>query len=396
MNQLVSPHAPFVARRLHDCGLSSAAGEKPMRIGVLCHGFGSGSSRAAIDLAQALHRCGNPTFLITLGRPRWLVPKHLHHICIAVKNASQSLEADWTPAEVARLADSIHEASVRADLDVLNYHYGFPFAQACQLLSECPAHRMPAIVATLHGGDIARAERNHAAREALLEGLDAAQAVLTVSQAYGQRLQALAASKTRCQVIPNFLPAERAAVRAPLRTVSATPNVVHVSNFKPVKNVQQCGQAFLALRRRQRCNLLLAGDGPHRRSLQALLRTCGGSVRFLGQQADSRAILARADVLLITSSAESFSLVALEAMTAGVPVVAPRLAGLSETVIDGEGGLLFTPGRPADAALKILRLIRCPELYRRISYSAQSASRRYSEARTVESYLNLFAGLCAA
>ncbi len=99
--------------------------------------------------------------------------------------------------------------------------------------------------------------------------------------------------------------------------------------------------------------------------------------------------------MLLASAHESFSIAALEAMAAGVPVIAPRIEGLSDTVSDGEGGLLFTPRRPQDAASKLLKLFNAPHRYRKLGGSAHAAAQRYDEKESVDAYLAIYRSLQA-
>lgn len=369
-----------------------------MRVGILAHGQGSGSTRAALDLAIALHARGVQTLLLTLGQPRWRVPRGLPHRSLLPEGGGLSVEAIdrvWQPAEIACLSQALAWQCRVAGIDVLNYHYGLPFAEACAgaraMLSPSPLR----LIATLHGSDIQRAQGDSAGFDGFWQAVAAADAVVTVSKAYHARLAALAAGGSDCRMIPNFLPAARqvAVARPPLRRPPAMPTLVHVSSFRRVKQVRQVGLVFLALARRMPCRLILVGDGPERPALQAMLRAQRGRVRFMGRQDSSAAVLRQADLLLLASAAESFSLVALEAMAAGVPVVAPRIAGLCETVPHGQAGLLFAPNRPASAVLNVLRLIGSPALQRAMARNAPRLAARFDEGRSVEAYLALFAAV---
>lgn len=363
------------------------------RIGILCHGSGSGSTRAAVDLACALSRMGQPVSLLTLGACRLRVPQGVAHVTLAEPGFPRGLDAAWTTADLHRLARALAEAASTECLRVLHYHYGFPFAEACALMRGIKGMERLPILSTLHGSDIMRAAVSEEDATRLRAALGHADAVTTVSPSYAARLRGI--SGRPCLTVPNFLPRDRRPERrrgGPGRT----PVIIHVSNFRHVKNVGLVGQAYLALRRSRHCRLVLVGDGPHRHALQLLLGPCGDDVRFHGQVKDPLPLLRDADAMLLASMHESFSIAALEAMAAGVPVIGPRIDGFSETVREGEGGLLFTPGRPEDAAGKLLRLFNAPQRYRRLSRSAHAAAQHYDEVASVHAYLALYEGLAPA
>jgi N-acetyl-alpha-D-glucosaminyl L-malate synthase BshA len=139
--------------------------------------------------------------------------------------------------------------------------------------------------------------------------------------------------------------------------------ILHISTFRPVKRIMDCLEimARIGVSDHVRARLVMCGDGPERLEAEAMARRLGvaDSVVFVGKQPQSqiRDYLSVADLLLLPSQTESFGLVALEAMACEVPVIATRVGGLPEVVIDGETGYLFDVGdvdQMAGAALRIL------------------------------------------
>jgi len=113
--------------------------------------------------------------------------------------------------------------------------------------------------------------------------------------------------------------------------------------------------------------LVFVGGGPERAALEALAaeRRRAAHVLFLGERSDARCLVPAFDALVIPSiGREGFGLAAIEAMDAGVPVVASRLGGLPEVVDDGRTGLLVPPGEPAALAAAVGSLLDRPELRR--------------------------------
>lgn len=110
--------------------------------------------------------------------------------------------------------------------------------------------------------------------------------------------------------------------------------------------------------------LLVAGDGPLRGTLEQMARETlqPASAEFLGHVHNMPEFMAACDILAFPSSSEGFGLAVLEAMAAGIPVVASRAASLPEIVADGETGRLVQPSRPDELAEVITELARDPRL----------------------------------
>src|SRR6185369_2762539 len=123
--------------------------------------------------------------------------------------------------------------------------------------------------------------------------------------------------------------------------------LLHNSNFRPLKRVDLVVRVFAEVRRRiPDTVLLLVGDGPERSRVEALVRELGlaDCVCLLGKQRAVADALRHADLFLLPSEQESFGLAALEAQSAGVPVIASRTGGLPELIADGETGVLCPVG----------------------------------------------------
>jgi glycosyltransferase involved in cell wall biosynthesis len=112
--------------------------------------------------------------------------------------------------------------------------------------------------------------------------------------------------------------------------------------------------------------LTIAGDGPDRQRLVEMAGELGitENVAFLGYQTQRqvRELLAQTDAFVLASFAEGVPVVLMEAMAAGVPVVATRIAGIPELVDDGVSGFLVPPGDPKTLADRVDQLLRDPGL----------------------------------
>jgi glycosyltransferase involved in cell wall biosynthesis len=128
---------------------------------------------------------------------------------------------------------------------------------------------------------------------------------------------------------------------------------------------------------------LVAGDGPLRPNLQALAHQLGlrDQVRFLGFRPDLPAVMAAADLLVLSSRWEGCPMVVLEAMALGLPIVATSVGGVPELITDGETGLLVPPENPLALGQAVLRLLSNRELAVRLGQAARERLNTVSHAR---------------
>lgn len=141
--------------------------------------------------------------------------------------------------------------------------------------------------------------------------------------------------------------------------------------------------------------LVLVGDGPERGALSALASDLGVSnhVRFLGHTSERRTLeeIAAADMLVLPSFMEGLPIVLMEAMAIGTPVIASRVAGVPELVVDGESGLLFTPSDWDQLAACINRLAGDEDLRKRLADGGLSAVRSgFDIDRSAAQLLSIF------
>jgi N-acetyl-alpha-D-glucosaminyl L-malate synthase BshA len=274
--------------------------------------------------------------------------------------AAARLDANWRRRDREALVQAIVSVGASAGLDILHFHYGFPFASVAAEVRRRLGRAGPAVVGTLHGTDVSIHGADPRRAAALARWLAGLHALTTVSRDHAELVQR-SIGLTPDAVIPNFVDIARFQPR-PRPAELRRPRIAHVSNFRAVKGPETLARAFALVRRELDAELWLVGDGEGMPRVREILRRAGlePDVRFLGLRHEIETILPHCDLLFVTSRAESFGLAALEAMACGVPVVAPRVGGLPELVADGETGLLYEAGKPAAGAGALLRLLRDP------------------------------------
>ncbi|MBI3447973.1 MAG: glycosyltransferase [Acidobacteria bacterium] len=154
----------------------------------------------------------------------------------------------------------------------------------------------------------------------------------------------------------------------------ASPRLLCVASLSAKKGHPYLLEAFSRLRRTHPgAALVIAGSGPERPSLEGRVRALGlaGSVILAGHRDDARALLARADLLLLASIEEGMPNVLIEAMAAGIPQVATGVGAVPETIDEGITGYVVPPRDPILLASRAERILSDGDLRRRMSAASR-------------------------
>jgi N-acetyl-alpha-D-glucosaminyl L-malate synthase BshA len=370
-----------------------------LRVGIVCHSGLGGSVRVAVGLASALARKGHAVHVfakvLPLGATR-PPPGVSFHGLRAPEPLHPHLHARWAPSDREAFVDLIASV-VRSDaLDVLHFHYALPFAEIAAGVGERLGAERPRLVMTLHGTDVstfgADPELGRDLRSALA-GLDA---VTTVSNDHARLSAEAFGLDPPPEVIPNFVDVRRFRPRlvgsGPGPSPPRPARIVHISNFRRVKDPESVARIFVRIRRQIEAELWLVGDGDGMDRVRSILRAARveDHVRSFGLRRSVHRILRRSQMLLLTSRTESFSLAALEAAACGVPVVAPRVGGLPEVVVHGRTGLLFGAGDEEEAADAARWLLADGDRRRLMGRAAATRARAFSTETIVARYERLY------
>lgn len=361
-----------------------------LRIGLLCHPSVGGSARVAVELAAQLGRRGHDVHLFARSRPFGLAegPPGVSFCALDGGAAAAEpgvLDLGWSEWDIRRAAAGLARSVKERSIDILHFHYAAPFALIADEVRRRLGHARPAIIGTLHGTDVT-ADRDPAEQRAIRSALLRLDAVTAVSANHA----ALAANTLGLgelpAVIPNFVD-QRRFYPHPERT-PGRPRVVHMSNFRAVKDPLRMARIFQTVRRSVDAELWLVGDGAMLPAVRTSLAGCADAVRFLGLRREVRPVLADTDVLLLTSKEESFSLATLEAAACAVPTVAPDVGGLPEVI--GGGGVLYDQDDDQAAVDAVLGLLCDPQRHRLMATAALAQAERFSADVIVPRYEALY------
>jgi L-malate glycosyltransferase len=225
--------------------------------------------------------------------------------------------------------------------------------------------------------------------------------VVCNSQAAARCLIDRGLSKAKTAVIPNGLPDSAFARTEP--ALPRTPGTLRLGMIARMNDTCKNHTAFLRVSAQLAVKIpnlefLLVGDGPLRPSLEAMARELGiaDKIKFMGTRNDIPAVLAAMDVLVLPSVSESLPNVIIEAMAAGVPVVATAVGGIPELVKEGETGFLAPPGDDKQLIAALERMLASPALRTEFGERARKvAVAEYSLTKMRDRFEGLYTSLLA-
>ena len=366
----------------------------PMVIGQICHGSMGGSSRMACRIANALSRGGHEVHLFSREPVPWPVDATVRqHTCGSSTPRKAPLYWDWTDSDRSAFTELLSMAMQAWRFDVLHWHYARPFAGIVGRITRGP--RSPLVVGTLHGTDLSGCLDHPRSLAMLSRELADTDILTTVSHDMYRRCAVLPGALARPQVLPNFIEDDRFVVA---RSPSIPPTIMHVSNFRAVKDIGLLSRLFLAVHHRTGARLCLVGDGPQLPDLRKVLDASAAAshVRYVGATARPEDHFSGGSVLLSTSVQESFGLVLLEAMAAGLPVIARAVGGVAELVEDGVSGMLFNGNHFASTVDRIVALLGSEETLSELRRGGLVRAQAFRESRVIGGYEALYGrGLAA-
>ena len=295
----------------------------------------------------------------------------------------------------------MHEVATQQKLDLLHVHYAIPHATSAWLAKQmlCEAGLDLPVVTTLHGTDITIVGQDHSYHAITKFSIEKSDRVTAVSQHLkDETVRAFGCDNQRVMVIPNFVdPAvfnRRAGDQALRQQLGGGRKVMmHISNMRPVKRVTDVVKIFAAVRREIPSVLVMVGDGPDRSAAEEEARRLDveADVRFLGKIDGVAALLASADLYLLTTDAESFGLSALEAQACGVPVLGYKVGGLPEVVESGVTGHLGAVGDVFGMARAASEILANDARWNAMSTAATGrASSRFATDKVLPQYESLY------
>ncbi|MFN5331792.1 MAG: N-acetyl-alpha-D-glucosaminyl L-malate synthase BshA [Bacteroidota bacterium] len=335
-----------------------------MKIGIVCYPTFGGSGVVATELGKGLAKVGHEVHFITYKQPMRLdfFSENLFYHEVDIKSYPLF---EFAPYELA-LASKMVSVVKYEGLDLLHVHYAIPHASSAYLAKQIlKTHGISIpVVTTLHGTDITLVGKDPSYEPVVTFSINQSDGVTAVSEDLRKETFEYFDIQQEIEVIPNFIDLERfKKQRKDHFKFAICPNgeklLVHTSNFRKVKRVEDVIQVFYNIRKQIPAKLLLVGDGPERDRMERLCRTLGTceDIRFLGKLEAVEEVLSVADLFVMPSEKESFGLAALEAMACEVPVLSSNAGGIPELNLDGVTGFVCEVGDVEDMTEKALSIL---------------------------------------
>jgi len=367
-----------------------------MKIGIVCYPTFGGSGVLATELGMALSGKGHEIHFISYQQP---VRLHFHpNICYHEVSVPKYPLFDFPPYETALTSTLVNVINTHK-LDLLHVHYAIPHASAAyfarQILKKTKAD-IPYIT-TLHGTDITLVGKDQTYAPVVTHSINESDAITAVSDSLREETYRSFEIEKDIIVIPNFVDTERfrQSDKDHFKKMVAPHGeriLVHASNFRKVKRVDDVIRIFERVREKIPSKLLMVGDGPERQHAEELARTLRvfKDIRFLGRQDQVDEILSIADLFLLPSQSESFGLSALEAMACGVPVISTNTGGLPEINIHDKTGFLSDVGDVLNMSQHAIHILQDDTTLASFKNAAALHARGFDKARIVPLYEQLY------
>jgi N-acetyl-alpha-D-glucosaminyl L-malate synthase BshA len=368
-----------------------------MNIAIVCYPTFGGSGVLATELGKALADKGHNIHFITYQQPVRLSGFHTNIFYHEVRVPTYPL-FDFPPYETA-LASTMVDVVINHQIDLLHVHYAIPHASAAYMAKQILGthNKTIPVITTLHGTDITLVGRDKTYSPVVTFSMEKTDALTAVSYNLREETYKNFKISKEIEVIHNFVDVSRFNKR-PVRvfkSLIAPGNekiIVHASNFRKVKRVDDVIKTFLLINKSIPSKLLLIGDGPERPYIESMTRDeiAGDSIRFLGKQEQIEDILPIADLFLLPSEYESFGLAALEAMAAEVPVISTNAGGLPEININGVSGYMSNVGDVEDMAKNAIYILGSDDNLAHFRAHALEQAKKFDISRIVPLYEDLY------
>lgn len=233
------------------------------------------------------------------------------------------------------------------------------------------------VITTLRGSDVSGLEHSRVKRLLLYGCLRTNDHVVTVNDTINHTVCSLYPRySSRVVTVPNGVDDTFLDIPGNKIRKHNTARITSIGNLNPNKRMHTIIEALPLIKGNPGINLCIVGDGPERNRLQSLaVNTANNSIRIElpGSKAPDEipSILAEADIFILASRAEGRPNVILEAMAAGLPILASDIDGIRELITHEESGLLFVVDDPVSLATQLERLVYDPVLCARLGQAAR-------------------------
>ncbi|MGY6561605.1 MAG: N-acetyl-alpha-D-glucosaminyl L-malate synthase BshA [Luteibaculaceae bacterium] len=372
-----------------------------MKIGIVCYPTFGGSGVVATELGLGLAANGHQVHFITYSQPVRLgeFTENIRYHEVLMPEYPLFEFPPYETALTSKMVDVVRYEK----LDVLHVHYAIPHASAAimarEILKKEGIH-IP-VVTTLHGTDISLVGKDASYAPVITYAINQSNAVTAVSDSLRVETYSYFQVNRNIKVVHNFIDT-KSIVPAPNNSLRLhyAPNgekiLCHISNFRPVKRIEDVVHIFKKVAEQMPAKLLMIGDGPERSKAQALCRELGTcqDVYFLGKLKDPSKVLVNCDLFLLPSVTESFGMAMLEAMACGVPVVSSNAGGITEVNRNGVSGYHNNVGDVEGMAENAVKILQNPAKHKEFKENARRNAARFDIRKILPQYEQVYQEVC--
>jgi len=371
-----------------------------MKIGMVLYPTFGGSGVVATELGKALAQKGHEIHFITYAQPVRLgsFRDNIFYHEVSINNYPLF---EYQPYEI-QLASKIVDVVKHEQLDILHVHYAIPHASAAFMARQILKTQGidTPFITTLHGTDITLVGKDPSFEPVITFCLNHSTAITAVSKSLKKSTYEYFSTDKEIHVIPNFVPPikrDPPSICTRSRYAHAQERIIcHVSNFRPVKRIEDVIRIFKQIHDHLPSKLMLVGDGPDRQLAERICRTLGieNSVIFTGKIIGTQSVLEICDLFLLPSQTESFGLAALEAMAVGVPVISSNTGGIPEVNIHGYSGYLADVGDTKQMAQQAISILENDDTLQQFKINAKQQAMKFEIDKILPLYENLYLQVC--
>jgi L-malate glycosyltransferase len=369
---------------------------RKLKIGITCYPTVGGSGVVATELGKMLAEKGHEIHFISSSMP-FRLNRIYHNIFYHQVEVNQYSVFQYPPYDIA-LASKMAEVASRENLDILHVHYAIPHA-VCAILAKQMSKVDVKVVTTLHGTDITVLGYDPSLTAAIKFGIEKSDVVTAVSSSLIEQTHELIQPDKQIETVYNFIDKriyqkkDADHLKKEFGIKEDEKVVIHVSNFRPVKRVQDVVETFARIAEAMPAKLLLVGDGPEMTPVCRLVKKLGltDKVHLLGKQENLDELYSISDLKLLLSEKESFGLVALEAMACGVPCIGTNVGGMPEVIQHGETGYICELGDIDDISTKAIFLLSNQQIHEQFAnHGVSVVNTKFRAEQIVGQYEQLY------
>ncbi|MGB9597273.1 MAG: N-acetyl-alpha-D-glucosaminyl L-malate synthase BshA [Candidatus Poribacteria bacterium] len=362
-----------------------------MKIGMVCYPSHGGSGTIATELGKALGVRGHQVHFISYSIP-YRLREYNENVYFHEVNMMKYPLFEYPPYALA-LSVKIAELIEKEKLDLIHVHYAIPHSTSAYLAKQMVNGNVK-VITSLHGTDVTIVGGDESYYKINKFSIEKSDGVTAVSEFLKREVEEKFHINKPIKVIPNFVDTNlfTKTHRCRSKCLFAPKGeriIMHVSNFRPIKRIEDVISAFKLIHDEIPSKLLMVGDGPMMSSALRIVEKLGisCSVTFLGKQDDVAGLLPIADLFLIPSEVESFGLSALEAMSCEIPVIATNVGGLPEVIEHGKTGFLVDVGNVSAMAEWAKKILKDDELHDKMGKLArETVLERFNQDKIVSMY----------